>query len=72
MLRGPTTTIVRIAAGLSSAGVYRVDAGGNSCVLKIAGPHDAVDAWRARTAMQRTPHGQWAYGLPLLHASARL
>ncbi len=52
-LRGPTTTIAALAAGLSGAGVYRVDAGGRSYVLKIAGPLDAVDAWRARTAILR-------------------
>src|SRR5262245_28323560 len=39
-LRGPTTKIAQIAAGLSGAGVYRVDAGGRSYVLKIAGPRD--------------------------------
>jgi len=53
-LRGPTTTIAKIAAGLSGAGVYRVDAGGRSYVLKIAGPREPVDGWRARTAMLRT------------------
>jgi aminoglycoside phosphotransferase (APT) family kinase protein len=52
-LRGPTTTIAKIGAGLSGAGVYRVDAGGRSYVLKIAGPRDAVDGWRARTAILR-------------------
>src|SRR5262245_14247309 len=52
-LRGPTTKITAIAAGLSGAGVYRVDASGRSYVLKIAGPRDAVDGWRARTAILR-------------------
>lgn len=52
-LRGPATKIARIAAGLSGAGVYRVDAEGRSYVLKIAGPRDAVDGWRARTAILR-------------------
>lgn len=47
-LRGPTTKIAKIAAGLSGAGVYRVDAGGRGYVLKIAGPLDAVEGWRAR------------------------
>jgi aminoglycoside phosphotransferase (APT) family kinase protein len=56
-LRGPTTKIAKIAAGLSGAGVYRVDANGRSYVLKIAGPRDAVDAWRALTAMQRAAAG---------------
>ena len=53
-LRGATTKVTKIAAGLSGAGVYRVDANGGSYVLKIAGPRDAVDSWRARTAMLRT------------------
>ena len=52
-LRDPTTTIAKIGAGLSGAGVYRVEAAGRSYVLKIAGPRDPVDGWRARTAMLR-------------------
>jgi aminoglycoside phosphotransferase (APT) family kinase protein len=52
-LRGPTTTIAKIAAGLSGAAVYRVDANGRSYVLKIAGPRDLVDGWRARTTILR-------------------
>ena len=52
-LRGPTTKIVKIAAGLSGAGVYRVDAAGRSYVLKLAGPRDAVEGWRERTATLR-------------------
>lgn len=52
-LRGPTTRIAKIAGGLSGAGVYRVEAAGRSYVLKIAGPHDPVDGWRARTAILR-------------------
>lgn len=35
-LRGPSTTITRIAAGLSGAGVYRVVAGDQVAVLKVA------------------------------------
>lgn len=52
-LRGPTTRIAKIAAGLSGAGVYRVDAASRSYVLKLAGPRDAIDGWRARTAILR-------------------
>lgn len=52
-LRGPTTKIATIAAGLSGAGVYRVDAGGRSYVLKLAGPRDSIEDWRARTAILR-------------------
>jgi aminoglycoside phosphotransferase (APT) family kinase protein len=35
-LRGPTTTITRIAAGLSGAGVHRVEVDGRAFVLKIS------------------------------------
>ncbi len=52
-LRGPATKIAKIAAGLSGAGVYRVDANGRSYVLKLAGPRDAVENWRARTVILR-------------------
>lgn len=51
-LRGPTTTITRIAAGLSGAGVYKVDAGGEAFVLKIAAEHEPLDAWRRRVEIQ--------------------
>ena len=35
-LQGPATTITKIAAGLSGAGVYRVDAAGQAYVLKVS------------------------------------
>jgi aminoglycoside phosphotransferase (APT) family kinase protein len=37
-LRAPDTTIVRIRAGLSGAGVYRVQAAGQAFVLKVSAP----------------------------------
>ena len=40
-LRGPATHITRIARGLSGAGVYRVEAGGEAFVLKLAGPMES-------------------------------
>lgn len=40
-LRGPDTKITRIAAGMSGAGVYKVDAGGASYVLKVGGDASA-------------------------------
>lgn len=52
-LRGPGTTIEPIAAGLSGAGVYRVEAGGRGYVLKIAPPHEPLDGWRLRAAIHR-------------------
>jgi aminoglycoside phosphotransferase (APT) family kinase protein len=45
-LRGPTTTITRIAAGLSGAGVYRVEAAGQTFVLKVSGEDEPLAGWR--------------------------
>lgn len=45
-LRGPATTITRIAAGLSGAGVYRVEAAGQPYVLKVSTQDEPIDAWR--------------------------
>jgi thiamine kinase-like enzyme len=52
-LRGPTTTITRIAAGLSGAGVYRVEASGRAFVLKISREDEAAAAWRRKLHIQR-------------------
>src|SRR5512144_2186796 len=52
-LRGPTTTITRIAAGLSGAGVYRVEAAGQSFVLKIASETENDADWRRALHVQR-------------------
>ncbi|HUJ61205.1 MAG TPA: phosphotransferase [Kofleriaceae bacterium] len=41
-------TITRIAAGLSGAGVYRVEAAGASYVLKVAADAEPIAAWRRR------------------------
>jgi aminoglycoside phosphotransferase (APT) family kinase protein len=48
VLRGPTTTITRIAAGLSGAGVYRVEAAGQTLVLKISAEGEALADWRRK------------------------
>jgi aminoglycoside phosphotransferase (APT) family kinase protein len=54
-LRGPTTKIEKIAAGLSGAGVYRVDAGAaGAFVLKVAGDPEAADGWDRTVAIQRS------------------
>lgn len=45
-LRGPATTITRLGAGLSSAGVYRVESAGGTFVLKITNAHEPLAAWR--------------------------
>ena len=50
-LRGPTTTITRIAAGLSGAGVYRVEAAGQAFVLKISDETQPLaDSWAIRSS----------------------
>jgi aminoglycoside phosphotransferase (APT) family kinase protein len=53
-LRGPTTAICRIAVGLSGAGVYRVEAGGEAFVLKIAPEGEPIATWRRRLEIQRS------------------
>ena len=52
-LRGPGTTITRIAAGLSGAGVYRVEAAGQVYVLKVASEREPIEAWRQSLEIQR-------------------
>lgn len=52
-LRGPATTITRIAAGLSGAGVYRVEAAGEAFVLKIVGEDEPLARWRRALSIQR-------------------
>ena len=51
-LDSPATVITRIAAGLSGAGVYRVDVGHKAFVLKISKPDDPFESWRARLDIQ--------------------
>jgi len=52
-LGGPTTTITPIVAGLSGAGVYRVEAAGQSFVLKVAAETESADDWRRTLHIQR-------------------
>jgi hypothetical protein len=52
-LRGPATTITRVAAGQSGAGVYRVEAGGQAFVLKIAGEGEPLEGWRRKVHIQQ-------------------
>lgn len=52
-LQGPDTTITRMAAGLSGAGVYRVEANGQTFVLKISNANDALDGWRHKLYVQQ-------------------
>jgi len=52
-LRGPSTTLTRIAAGLSGAGVYRVDAADQSYVLKVAAESESAADWHRTLQIQR-------------------
>lgn len=51
-LRGPIT-ITRIAAGLSGADIYRVEAAGQSFVLKVASEPENDADWRRALHIQR-------------------
>jgi len=52
-LRGPETTITRMAMGFSGADVYRVEAGGQTFVLKITDRTAASDEWRRALRVQQ-------------------
>ena len=52
-LQGSATTITPIAAGLSGAGVYRVERDGRAFVLKVAGPAEDGGDWRSALEIQR-------------------
>jgi aminoglycoside phosphotransferase (APT) family kinase protein len=52
-LRGPDTTIARVSAGLSGASVYRVDAGGQTYVLKVSAADEPLDHWRRALEIRR-------------------
>ncbi|NUP09772.1 MAG: phosphotransferase family protein [Polyangiaceae bacterium] len=52
-LRGPTTSITKIAGGLSGAGVYRVEATDHVYVLKVASEGEPIEAWRQSLEIQR-------------------
>ena len=56
-LRGSDTSIVRVAAGLSGAGVYRVDAAGRAYVLKISAADRPLDDWRHTLGILRAASG---------------
>jgi aminoglycoside phosphotransferase (APT) family kinase protein len=45
-LRGSATTITPIGAGLSRAGVYRVEAAGRLFVLKVGSAEEPLEGWR--------------------------
>ncbi|MEO7359200.1 MAG: phosphotransferase [Gemmatimonadaceae bacterium] len=56
-LRGESTIITRIAAGMSGAGVYRVRAHDTEFVLKITAQDERLDVWRAKTSVQQAAAG---------------
>lgn len=53
-LQRRTPTITRIAAGMSGAGVYLVDAGDEQFVLKITPGDEPMAAWRTRLEVQQS------------------
>ncbi|WP_224372116.1 phosphotransferase [Hyalangium versicolor] len=52
-LREPGTTITRIAAGMSGAGVYRVEAAGQTFVLKLSADNEPLEGWRHKLHLQQ-------------------
>jgi aminoglycoside phosphotransferase (APT) family kinase protein len=52
-LQGSATTITRVAAGMSGAGVYRVEAAGQAYVLKVVAETEPIERWRRRVHIQR-------------------
>jgi len=52
-LRASSTTITKIAAGMSGAGVYRIAAGGEQFVLKVSPPGQPADEWRRVVEVQQ-------------------
>ncbi|MEO5815538.1 MAG: phosphotransferase [Gemmatimonadaceae bacterium] len=52
-LQQPSTTITKVAAGLSGAGVYRVDAEAGAFVLKVAGSDQPLADWQRKLHMQQ-------------------
>ena len=56
-LRERSPTLTKIAAGMSGAGVYRVDAGGDAYVLRLAGAAIDPTAWRRQLAIERRAAG---------------
>lgn len=52
-MRGESTTITRIAAGMSGAGVYRVHTEHAEFALKITSTDESLDLWRTKVEVQR-------------------
>lgn len=52
-LRGPATRLSRVAAGLSGASVYRVEAGGHAFVLKLSAEDEPLLGWQRKLHIQQ-------------------
>lgn len=52
-MRGATTTIAKVSAGLSGAGVYRVEVDGRTFVLKVAHEGDSLAVWHSKLHVQQ-------------------
>src|SRR5215217_490239 len=65
-LRAPSTTITTIAAGMSGAGVYRVDAGGEQFVLKVSPIEQPTDDWQRVVMVQQLVAGA-GLAPPIVH-----
>lgn len=68
-LRGPDTSIVPIRAGLSGAGVYRVQAAGQSFVLKVSAPSVPPGEFERTLSLLRQA-ADAGLAPPLLHIDA--
>jgi aminoglycoside phosphotransferase (APT) family kinase protein len=71
-LRGPETTITRVAAGLSGAGVYRVEAAGRRCVLKVGSENKPLERFRLeRSVLERAAEAGLAPRVVHVHEAQR-
>jgi thiamine kinase-like enzyme len=52
-LQGSSTTISKVAAGLSGAGVYRVECPDGTFVLKVSGADEPLARWHSKTNIQQ-------------------
>jgi aminoglycoside phosphotransferase (APT) family kinase protein len=52
-LQGPSTTITKVAAGLSGAGVHRVECPDGTFVLKVSAADEPLENWRAKINIQQ-------------------
>jgi aminoglycoside phosphotransferase (APT) family kinase protein len=65
-LHRSTTAIVKVSAGLSGAGVYRVDVAGRAYVLKISDDTQPLSAWRSTMRIRQLAAGA-GLAPPIIH-----